>query len=274
PVATTAVAHVCDRHATWIAGMRRPRGVRDSDQEGTMRRKSSILVMAAFAAGLGVEFLWSAGERGSVPVSDAAVPTGSTFDEIIQQRGLTPDEAEAALKTFVPPGKYDEFVMITSGGHRGTIMLYGIPSMRMLKEIPVYAPDSWQGWEQGETGSMDMVKNGSYGDGLPTQTWGDIHHPQISLTNGKYDGEWIVATDKSAGRVAIISMKDFKTKSIYKIPNATSDHHGVFTDNSEYVIVSSFFPMPFNEPNGWAPIEDYKNKYKGSVSFLRFDRKA
>src|SRR5579883_2824359 len=98
--------------------------------------------------------------------------------------------------------------------------------------------------------------------------------PQISLTNGKYDGEWIAATDKSAGRVAIISMKDFRTKSIFKIPNQNSDHHGVFTDNSEYIIVSTFFPTPFDQPNGYAPIEDYRSKYKGVVSFLRFDRQA
>src|SRR5262245_54395484 len=84
----------------------------------------------------------------------------------------------------------------------------------------------------------------------------------------------MIGTDKSAGRVAVISMKDFKTKSIYKIPNATSDHHGLFTDNSEYVIVSSFFPMPFNEAKGYAPIESYKDKYKGVVSFLKFDRQA
>ena len=36
--------------------------------------------------------------------------------------------------------------MVTSGGHAGSIYLIGIPSMRMLKEIPVYAPNSWQGW--------------------------------------------------------------------------------------------------------------------------------
>src|SRR5262249_21153840 len=155
-----------------------------------------------------------------------ATSGGNPLDEIIQQRGLTPDEAEAALKVFVPPGKYDDFVMVTSGGHRGTVMLYGIPSMRLIKEVPVYAPDSWQGWAQGEIESDDVLKKGTYAEGfpgygtLPTQTWGDLHHPQISLTNGKYDGEWMVGTDKSAGRVAIISMKDFKTKTIYKIPNA------------------------------------------------------
>jgi nitrous-oxide reductase len=239
-----------------------------------MIRKSFAIAIAAVATLAAGTLLSRRSGDLSVATSEAVPTTGNPLDEIIQQRGLTPDEAEAALKTFVPPGKYDEFVMITSGGHRGSILLYGIPSMRMLKEVPVYAPDSWQGWEQGETGSMELVKKGSFGEGLPTQTWGDIHHPQLSLTNGKYDGEWIAATDKSAGRVAIISMKDFKTKSIFKIPNATSDHHGVFTDNSEYIIVSTFFPMPFNEPNGYAPIEDYKGKYKGSVSFLKFDRTA
>jgi nitrous-oxide reductase len=32
--------------------------------------------------------------------------------------------------------------------------------------------------------------------------------------------------------------------------------------------------MPFNEPKSYAPIEQYKEKYKGTVSFLRFDRQA
>jgi nitrous-oxide reductase len=230
-------------------------------------RTLGILVVSAAAA---LALLSRPATNPAVGTSDAA-PSGNPLDEIIQQRGLTPDEAEAALKTFVPPGKYDDFIMFTSGGHRGTIMLYGIPSMRLLKEIPVWAPDAWQGWNQGDIESGEMTKKGSFGAGLPIQTWGDLHHPQMSLTNGKYDGEWVIGTDKSAGRVAIISLKDFKTKSIYKIPNIDSDHHGVFTDSSEYIIVSTFFPEPFNEPNGYAPIEDYKTKYKGNVSFLKFD---
>ncbi|HZP39913.1 MAG TPA: cytochrome C, partial [Candidatus Binatia bacterium] len=236
-----------------------------------MRTTSALLIGAAIVGGVALLVRGPGGD--AVGVSQAA-PSGNPLDEIIQQRGLTPDEAEAALKTFVPPGKYDDFVMVTSGGHRGTIMLYGIPSMRLLKEIPVYAPDAWQGWGQGDEESAEVLKKGSWGDGLPTLTWGDLHHPQISLTNGKYDGEWIAATDKSSGRVAIVSMRDFKTKSIFKIPNMNSDHHGVFTDNSEYIIVSSFFPTPYAEANGYAPIEEYPRKYKGIVSFLRFDRQA
>lgn len=205
-----------------------------------------------------------------VPAAHAGAP--NPLEQIIQARGLTPDEAAAALKVFVPPGKYDDFVMVTSGGHRGSVMLYGIPSMRLLKEVPVYSPDSWQGYAQGGTDSMELLKKGSFGPGLPTLTWGDLHHPQLSLTNGKYDGEWIAVSDKSAGRVAIISMKDMRTKLIFKTPNTVSDHHAVFTDDSEWLVQSAYFPMPFNEKNGYAPIEQFKEKYRGSASFLKFDR--
>jgi nitrous-oxide reductase len=241
-----------------------------------MRKKPTLLTAAALAVALGTLW-WSGSGDGSVATSDAVAATtdaGNPVDDIVRKRGLTPDEVEAALKVFVPPGKFDDFVMVTSGGHRGSVMLYGIPSMRLLKEVPVYAPDSWQGWGQGSTDSEDVLKKGSFADGLPVQTWGDLHHPQVSLTNGRYDGEWMIGTDKSAGRVAIISMRDFKTKSIYKIPNANSDHHGLFTDNSEYIVVSTFFPTPFGEPKGYAPIDQYESKYRGLVAFLRFDRKA
>jgi nitrous-oxide reductase len=197
----------------------------------------------------------------------------SSFERVIRERGLSPDEAVAALKVFVPPGRYDDFVMVTSGGHSGNVLLIGIPSMRILKAIPVFAPDPWEGWAQGEIGSSHILKEGSWGAGLPTLTWGDLHHPQISLTNGKYDGEWVAVSDKSAGRVGIISMRDLKTKSIFKVPNANSDHHAVFTDNSEYLVQNSFFPAPFNVAKDFAPLEEYRQKYRGIASFLKFDRK-
>ncbi len=227
-------------------------------------------VAAALLVGVSVKL-----DRGSAPIgSSAYAGSPSALDQIIQQRRLTPDEAAAALKVFVPPGRYDDFVMVTSGGHRGSVMLYGIPSMRLLKEIPVYAPDPWQGWGQGDHASAEMFKAGSFGPGMPTLTWGDLHHPQISLTNGKYDGEWIAVSDKSAGRIGIISMRDMKTKQIFKTPNIVSDHHALFTDNSEYLVQSAYFPIPFSEPKGYAALEDYKQKYRGNVSFLKFDRKA
>jgi nitrous-oxide reductase len=238
--------------------------------------KKAVSAVASIAAFAGILWWSGSGDRSVTVTPAVAAPTAGAnpVDEIVRARGLTPDEVEAALKVFVPPGRFDDFVMVTSGGHRGTVMLYGIPSMRLLKEVPVYAPDSWQGWGQGSADSDEVLRKGSFAEGLPVQTWGDLHHPQISLTKGKYDGEWMIGTDKSSGRVAIISMRDFKTKSIYKIPNATSDHHGLFTDDSEYIIVSTFFPTPFGEPKGYAPIDQYESKYRGLVAFLRFDRKA
>lgn len=236
-----------------------------------MTSKGRWVALAAVAAGGFAFGLLLSGGNADVTASYAAAPSNN-LDEIIQRRDLTPEEAEAALKVFVPPGKYDDMIMFASGGHRGTIMIYGIPSMRMIKEIPVYAPDSWQGWGQGDDESGRIIREGSNAGNLPTQTWGDLHHPQISLTNGRYDGEWVIGTDKNTGRVAIASLRDFRVKSIFKIPNMNSDHHGLFTDNSEYIIVSTYLPTPFWEPLGYAPIEEYKDKYRGVVSFLKFDR--
>ena len=104
----------------------------------TRFRVIAVFAGAALALGCGKR-----GERAQA-VNVAAVPS-TPIEEIIRDRNLTPEEAAAALKVFVPPGRYDDFVMVTSGGHRGSVMLYGIPSMRLLKEIPVYSADSWQG---------------------------------------------------------------------------------------------------------------------------------
>ncbi|MEW6777215.1 MAG: Sec-dependent nitrous-oxide reductase [Bdellovibrionota bacterium] len=238
-----------------------------------MSRKWNWGILATAIALCAVGFATCQGTVQQGEKTVAASGSGS-LDEIIQARGLSPDEAEAALRVFVPPGRHDDFVMVTSGGHAGTVLLYGIPSMRLLKQVPVYQPDAWQGWAQGETESGKILKEGSYAPGLPVLTWGDLHHPQISLTNGKYDGEWIVGSDKSAGRVAIISMRDMKTKSIFKTPNMSSDHHALWSDNSDYLIQSSYFPIPFGQPKDFAPIEQYKDKYRGVVAFLKFDRKA
>lgn len=63
--------------------------------------------------------------------------TGALGD-IAAQRGLTADEAAGVLCSAVAPGKYDEYVMVASGGHSGQLHLVGIPSLRLLKTIPVF----------------------------------------------------------------------------------------------------------------------------------------
>ena len=46
---------------------------------------------------------------------------------------------DAASKVYVAPGKYDEFYNIVSGGFNGQIGVYGIPSGRLLRIIPVFS---------------------------------------------------------------------------------------------------------------------------------------
>ena len=207
---------------------------------------------------------------GPAPGKDA------TLEQVALSRNLTPEEARNALETFVPSGKVDEFTMFMSGGHSGSIYVIGVPSLRMIKEIPVYSPNAWQGWASGTNEGMDVMKEGTFAPGdkdLPTQTWGDLHHPQLSLTNGDYDGDYILSTDKPTARVPVTDLRDFKTKQIVKIPNTISDHSGVLTSNSEYFIVSTFQPSP-GGPGAYAPLEEYKDKYRGAVTFLKFNRKT
>src|SRR5690606_9731731 len=66
----------------------------------------------------------------------AGVP--ASVEDIVKERGLTPDDVAAALKTYVPSGTHDEYLMFTSGGHSGQMLVIGLPSMRLLKVIAVF----------------------------------------------------------------------------------------------------------------------------------------
>jgi len=65
--------------------------------------------------------------------------------ELAQSRGLSPDDAARAIKTFVAPGGRDEYMLFASGGHSGQVHVIGVPSMRLLKSIAVFTPEPWQG---------------------------------------------------------------------------------------------------------------------------------
>lgn len=199
---------------------------------------------------------------------DSAV-SGSAED-IIKARNLKPDDVEAALKTFMPSGRQDEYIMIASGGHSGQLFVIGIPSMRLLKSIAVYTPEAWQGYGTGSKHQEELLGGGDY-KGKPIR-WGDTHHPGLSETNAEYDGEFVFISEKANGRIAVIDLRDFETKQIIKTPNTLSDHGGCFvTPNTEYVVVGPQYATPF--PSGtYAPISEYKEKYRGMVTVYKFDR--
>ena len=53
---------------------------------------------------------------------------------------------DAASKVYVAPGKYDEFYDFVSGGFNGQMSVYGIPSGRLLRIIPVFSAFAENGY--------------------------------------------------------------------------------------------------------------------------------
>lgn len=197
---------------------------------------------------------------------------GSGLESIIKARELSPDDVEAALKTYVPPGSYDEYLLFASGGQAGNVEVFGVPSMRLIKNIPVFSEDSWQGYGLGDDDTKRLFKQGAAA-GAP-MSWGDVHHPALSLTNGQYDGQFLFVNDKANGRIGVVDLKDFKTHQIVKNPLIATNHCGAkLTQNSEYYVEGAQFgnPLPFTE---YAPLSQYKEKYRGLVTFWPFDRAA
>jgi len=187
---------------------------------------------------------------------------------VAAERGLSPDDIYAALKTFTPSGQLDPYIMIASGGQGGQVLVIGVPSMRILKVIGVFTPEPWQGYGLG--GSSDAVL--AQGD-LPDQEirWGDTHHPGLSETNGEYDGQFVFINDKANARLAVIDLRDFETKQIVKNPNSMIDHGGTFvTPNTDYVVEGPQYAAPI----GWeyAPRDQYEEVYRGLITFWKFDR--
>ncbi|MBN4082618.1 Sec-dependent nitrous-oxide reductase [Phycisphaeraceae bacterium AH-315-B13] len=198
---------------------------------------------------------------------NAAGQTIRDVQEVAKERGLSTADLLAAAKTFTPSGMHDEYVMFSSGGHSGQVHVIGMPSMRLLKTIGVFTPESWQGWGFG-TGN-DIIAAGDV-HGIENR-WGDTHHPALSETNGDYDGEWLFINDKSSARVAVIDLRDFETKQIIKNPLTTSNHGLCVTPNTDYVIEGSQYGVPFGSK--YAPLDNYKETHRGSVILWKFDRR-
>jgi nitrous-oxide reductase len=53
---------------------------------------------------------------------------------------------DAAEKTYVAPGKYDQFYDFVSGGFSGQMSVYGLPSGRLFRVIPVFSVDPEKGY--------------------------------------------------------------------------------------------------------------------------------
>ncbi|MCB9252108.1 MAG: Sec-dependent nitrous-oxide reductase [Flavobacteriales bacterium] len=174
----------------------------------------------------------------------------------------------AAEKVYVAPGKKDELYLFTSGGFSGQIGVYGLPSGRLLKEMGVFSADPQTGY--GFSEETKGMLNTSHG-WVP---WDDSHHPQLSKTDGNADGRWIFINANNTPRIARSSLSTFRTEEIIELPNCGGNHASPFlTQNTEYVVGASRFSVPYDK-DGEAPIAEYKDKFKGTVSFVKVDPKS
>src|SRR4051812_10103070 len=163
--------------------------------------------------------------------------------QLMQSRGLSEADVEAALLTYKPTGQKDDYIIFASGGQSGQVLVIGVPSMRLLKVIAVYTPEPWQGYGYGGYSDEILAKGQQY-PGKPI-LWADVHHPNLSETGGDYDGKWLFVNDKANARVAVVDLRDFATKQIVANPLVGADHGGAFvTPDTDYVIETSQYATP------------------------------
>jgi nitrous-oxide reductase len=225
-------------------------------------RKSWIVALALLLVGIGAVGACRSGG------SSTAVAGGSDANAVILERGLTPADVLAAVKTYVPTGRYDEYVIFSSGGHSGQMLVIGVPSMRLLKVVGVFTPEPWQGWGFSSETRAVLAAGDVEGRGI---TWADTHHPALSETDAEYDGRWVFINDKAHARVAVVDLRDFETKQIVNNPIALSDHGGAFvTPGTEYVIEGGQYAAPLGAK--YASMGEYETVYRGMVTLWAFDR--
>ena len=162
----------------------------------------------------------------------------------------------------VPPGQLDTYYSFSSGGHSGEARIYGMPSGRLFKRIPVFNTDALVGW--GITNESKKIM-GTKADGSLKYTTGDTHHVHMSYTNGMYDGRWFFVNDKIHGRLARVRLDTMECDHITELPNIQG-FHGVFPDKRDpvdekinkttRVFCGSEFHIP--QPNDGRDMDDPK----------------
>src|SRR5215475_10922717 len=212
---------------------------------GRMKSKIPRFTLLALAAAGAIGFAYACAPRG--------------------QRQTSLITGDAATKVYVAPGAYDEFYAFLSGGYSGQIAVYGLPSGRLLRQIPVFSqfPEDGYGYNE-ETKPLLQTTYGF----VP---WDDSHHPELSQTNGVPDGRWLFINANNTPRIARIDLTRFETDEIIQIPNSAGGHASPFTTpDSKYVVSATRFSVPI--PNTDVPIESYKQNFKGTLSFITADQ--
>jgi nitrous-oxide reductase len=200
--------------------------------------------------------------------ASALLIVGFSWTSCKPKDASTAVSGDAAAKAYVAPGKYDQFYNFVSGGFSGQMSVYGLPSGRLFRVIPVFAVDPEKGYGYSEE-SKPML-NTSHG----MVPWDDLHHTELSQTNGEHDGRWVFGNANNTPRVARIDLKTFRTAEIIELPNSAGNHSSPFiTENTEYVVAGTRFSVPMGN-NLDVPINTYKQNFKGTISFISVSKEG
>ena len=131
----------------------------------------------------------------------------------------------------MPPGQLDTYYSFSSGGHSGEVRIYGLPSGRLFKRIPVFNIDCLVGW--GITNESKKII-GTKPDGSLKYCTGDTHHVHPSYTDGTYNGKYIFVNDKIHSRIARVRLDTMECDKITELPNVQG-FHGIFPDKRDPV---------------------------------------
>jgi len=183
------------------------------------RRKFLNTAGIAGIAGAGASLgLAGCNKADQTPVASALAP-------------IQPAGKAAHGKGQVAPGQLDDYYMLSSGGHSGEARVYGVPSGRTLKRIPIFNIDPMSGW--GITNESKAII-GTKADGSVKFRTGDTHHVHGSYTDGTYNGKYFWINDKINNRLARIRGDYLECDKITEIPNVQG-FHGIFPDKRDPV---------------------------------------
>jgi nitrous-oxide reductase len=175
----------------------------------------------------------------------------------------------------MPHGFYretDEFYVFASGGQQGGAFVYGVPSMKLLAEIPMFNTDPSWGWTPVNEEVRKLMTNPYTGE-LVQQ--GDTHHPVLSRKNAVYDGKWLFLNDKTRARVARANLSTFRTEEIHWLPNVHGGLHGFHTNADTTLLVGNLeleaWPDKVIRDHIDVPMDREKGPYAGCVTGVDVD---
>jgi nitrous-oxide reductase len=183
--------------------------------------------------------------------------TGCNSDSTSKQQKAEAQAASAAQQVYVAPGKLDDYYAFLSGGQSGSVFVYGLPSCRFIKEIPIFEPRAGLGYANNPA-SETYKRLAATGP-----LWGDTHHPVLSQTDGRYDGHWLWINDKANARVAKLDLRTFEVAALKLVPNIQGAHGlAAYLPSCKYVFVNGELEMDA-AGNSTDP-----EKYRSMVAFL------